>query len=297
MEIEATEGPAALSLACDVFGEGEIHLHKVSGRSRPDIGSPGVKTELLSAQDPNALLQALAVLRSGGLVAFPTDTVYGVGALVFDGAAVERIYAAKGRPVEKAIPVLLADPADLAKVTLQVPDTAGRLAARFWPGALTLVVPKHPCLPELVSATATVGVRVPDHAVARGLLRAAGPLAVTSANLSGQASPSTAQEVFTQLGGRIALILDGGKTPGGTPSTVVDCSGSEPHVLREGPIAEAEIRAVLGFVSLILALIPRHVAFILVRIMNIVFSSSTQTPQDLGESATGFAIKDGGSCQ
>ncbi|MGB8213692.1 MAG: L-threonylcarbamoyladenylate synthase [Anaerolineales bacterium] len=205
-----------------------------------------MKTELLSAQDPNALLQALAVLRSGGLVAFPTDTVYGVGALVFDGAAVERIYAAKGRPVEKAIPVLLADPADLAKVTLQVPDTAGRLAARFWPGALTLVVPKHPCLPESVSATATVGVRVPDHAVARALLRAAGPLAVTSANLSGQASPSTAQEVFTQLGGRIALILDGGKTPGGTPSTVVDCSGSEPHVLREGPIAEAEIRAVLG---------------------------------------------------
>ena len=205
-----------------------------------------MKTEILSAQEPGTLARALAVLHKGGLVAFPTDTVYGVGALAFNGAAVGSIYTAKDRPVEKAIPVLIGDPADLAKVTLEVPDAAVRLAARFWPGPLTLVVPKHPDLPETVSVTATVGVRVPDHAVARALLLAAGPMAVTSANLSGQPSPSTAQEVFAQLGGRIALIIDGGKTPGGIPSTVVDCSGTELLILREGPISKDEIRAVLG---------------------------------------------------
>jgi L-threonylcarbamoyladenylate synthase len=112
---------------------------------------------------------------------------------------------------------------------------------------LTLVVVKHPDLPENVSSTATVGVRVPDHPVARALLRAAGPMAVTSANLSGQPSPSTAQEVMAQLGGRIALIIDGGKAPGGVPSTVVDCvDEAEPRILRLGPVSEREIRTVLG---------------------------------------------------
>jgi L-threonylcarbamoyladenylate synthase len=207
-----------------------------------------MKTEILSAQDPGTLAQALAVLDKGGLVAFPTDTVYGVGALAFNGMAVGSIYTAKDRPVEKAIPVLIGETADLAKVTLEVPGVAVRLAARFWPGPLTLVVPRHPDLPETVSASPTVGVRVPDHSVARALLLAAGPMAVTSANLSGQPSPSSAQEVFAQLGGRIALIIDGGKTPGGVPSTVVDCSEPEPLILRAGPILEDEIRAVFGLV-------------------------------------------------
>ena len=107
-------------------------------------------------------------------------------------------------------------------------------------------MPKHPDLPETVSVTPTVGVRVPDHTIAQALLLAAGPMAVTSANLSGRPSPSTAREVLTQLGGRIALIIDGGKTPGGVASTVVDCSGPEPLILREGPISKEEIRAVLG---------------------------------------------------
>ena len=115
-----------------------------------------MKTEILQAQDPGTLAHALAVLQNGGLVAFPTDTVYGVGALAFNGAAVAGIYTAKDRPVEKAIPVLIGDPADLAKVTLEVPGPAARLAARFWPGPLTLVVPKHPDLPETVSATSAV---------------------------------------------------------------------------------------------------------------------------------------------
>jgi len=205
-----------------------------------------MKTEILLAQDAGTLARALAVLQNGGLVAFPTDTVYGVGALAFNDAAVGDIYTAKDRPVEKAIPVLIGATADLEKVTLEVPAAAVRLAARFWPGPLTLVVPKHPNLPDTVSVTSTVGVREPDHTVARALLVAAGPMAVTSANLSGQASPCTAQEVFAQLGGRIALIIDGGKTPGGVPSTVVDCTGEEIVILRAGPILEDEIRAVLG---------------------------------------------------
>ncbi len=191
--------------------------------------------------------RALEILHNGGLVAFPTDTVYGLGALAFDGAAVESIYAAKDRPVEKAIPVLLGSADDLTKVADYVPEMALTLAARYWPGPLTLVVPKHPDLPEAVSAAPTVGVRVPDHAAARALLQAAGPLAATSANLSGQPSPSTAEEVLAQLGGRIPLILDGGKTAGGIPSTVVDCLGAEPKILREGPISSLEIFKSLGF--------------------------------------------------
>ena len=202
-------------------------------------------TLILPADHLDALPQALQILRSGGLVAFPTDTVYGVGALAFDATAIEKIYEAKGRSTEKAIPILLGDAADLEQVTAQVSEMSLRLAGRFWPGPLTLVVPKHPSLPEAVSTSPTVGVRVPDHLVARALLRAAGPMAVTSANLSGQASPSTAQEVYAQLGGRILLILDGGGTPGGVPSTVVNCLGTEPQVLREGPITLAQILAVL----------------------------------------------------
>jgi L-threonylcarbamoyladenylate synthase len=203
-------------------------------------------TLILPADHPNALTQALQILQSGGLVAFPTDTVYGVGALAFDAAAIEKIYAAKGRSTEKAIPILFGDAADLEQVTAQVSEMALRLAGSFWPGPLTLVVPKHTSLPEAVSTAPTVGVRVPDHPVARALLRAAGPMAVTSANLSGQASPCTAQEVYAQLGGRIPLILDGGGTPGGVPSTVVNCLGVEPQILREGPITLAKIQAVLA---------------------------------------------------
>ena len=200
-----------------------------------------MKTEIITANSPNAIPKALEVLQAGGLVAFPTDTVYGVGALAFDGKAVESIYKAKDRPIEKAIPILIGDTEDITKISSEVPPMAKKLAERFWPGPLTIVVPKHLSLPDSVSAKNTVGVRVPDHLVARSVLRAAGPMAVTSANLSGQPSPSTAQEVFTQLNGRIALILDGGKTPGGVPSTLVDCTGSQPIVVRQGPISLNQI--------------------------------------------------------
>ena len=205
-----------------------------------------METIILPTDKDDSISRALEILKHGGLVAFPTDTVYGVGALAFDAKAVESIYAAKDRPVEKAIPILIGGPEDLDKVTAEVPPIAAKLAARFWPGPLTLVIPKHPNLPDVVSASPTVGVRVPDHPVARALLRAAGPMAVTSANISGQASPKNAEEVSRQLNGRIPLILDGGETPGGVPSTVVNCLGTEPVILREGPVTFKDIQFVLA---------------------------------------------------
>ena len=204
-----------------------------------------MKTIVLPTNISDAISQALEVLENGGLVAFPTDTVYGVGALAFNAEAVKSIFAAKDRPVEKAIPILIGGPEDLDKVSIEVSVIAEKLAARFWPGPLTLVIPKHPNLPDVVSATPTVGVRVPDHPIARALLRVAGPMAVTSANISGQESPKSARDVYRQLNGCIPLILDGGETPGGVSSTVVDCLGVEPVILREGSVTLEEIQSVL----------------------------------------------------
>lgn len=204
-----------------------------------------MQTEILPGSSNEAIARALRVLKAGGLVAFPTDTVYGVGTLAFDGIAIESIYLAKDRPLEKAIPVLIGDVADLEKVGMDVPEVVRRLAARFWPGPLTLLIPKRADLPEAVSTTATVGVRIPNHEMARALLRAAGPMAVTSANISGRQSPVTAQAVFEQLGGRIPLIIDGGRTPGGIPSTLVDCTTAELKILREGPLRLADLLSAL----------------------------------------------------
>jgi len=201
---------------------------------------------ILLPANAEAIRTALEILQGGGLVAFPTDTVYGVGALAFDGKAVESIHTAKDRPIEKAIPVLIGDAEEMEKVGMDIPDAAYKLAARFWPGPLTVVIPKKRTLPESISATDTIGVRVPDHEIARALLRAAGPMAVTSANISGQLSPSTAQEVLAQLGGRIDLIIDGGITPGGVPSTIVDCTRDDIKILREGPITLEQIRLKLS---------------------------------------------------
>lgn len=201
-----------------------------------------MKTEIVPASQ---LQQALTVLQNGGILAFPTDTVYGLGALAFDNPAIESIYTAKDRPIEKAIPILIGDLSDLDKVAENIPAMALRFASRFWPGPLTCIVPKKQTLPPAVSATSTVAVRIPNHTDALALLRAACPMAVTSANISGQPSPSTAEEVYAQLNGRIPLILDGGKTPGGIPSTLVDCTGNEPIILREGPISLGELLSAL----------------------------------------------------
>jgi L-threonylcarbamoyladenylate synthase len=202
-----------------------------------------MKTTILPIDHPEAVMRALALLKKGKLVAFPTDTVYGLGASAFNGQAIEEIYIAKSRPVEKSIPILIGEKQDLEQVAVEIPELARKLADRFWPGPLTLVVPKRADLPRQVSSTAAVGVRMPDHPFALNLLHRAGPMAVSSANLSGQDSPTTAEEVMDQLSGRISLILDGGRTPGGIPSTVVDCLGAEVAILREGPISRDQILA------------------------------------------------------
>jgi L-threonylcarbamoyladenylate synthase len=184
------------------------------------------------------IAEAVYVLRGGGLVAFPTDTVYGVGTCAFDAQAVERLYAAKERPPGKAIAILLARSQDVDLVAQEVPPVGRRLAAQFWPGPLTLVLARRAALPDvLASGGATVAVRVPDHPLARALISAlAAPLAATSANLSGQPDPVSADEVLAQLGGRIDLVLDGGPCPGGKPSTVIDLTVQPPALLRPGPI-------------------------------------------------------------
>jgi L-threonylcarbamoyladenylate synthase len=187
-------------------------------------------------------------LRAGGLVAFPTDTVYGVGVLASEAEAVQRLFEAKRRPRDKAIPILLASAEQLERVVSEVPEAARRLAAAFWPGALTLVLRKGEGFESAALAGGdTVAVRVPDHPVARELIERAGePLAGTSANLSGQPSPLTAEEVREQLGEAVDTVVDGGRCRGEVPSTVVDTTVEPLRVLREGPISRDDLERALG---------------------------------------------------
>ena len=204
-------------------------------------------TEWVKADDPLAAERAAEVIRAGGLVILPTDTVYGVAADWRQPEAVAALYAAKKRPPDKAIPILLADPDHLSVISHNVPEAARELAAAFWPGPLTVAVPKRPEVPDIVSTYPTVGVRIPDHDAARTAIRACGgALAVTSANISGGPNAATAQAAAEALGEAVALVLDGGECPGGEPSTVVDVSGDDLVVLREGPISKAALLAALG---------------------------------------------------
>jgi L-threonylcarbamoyladenylate synthase len=208
--------------------------------------SMALETEVVRAIDESALHRAVAVLESGGLVAFPTDTVYGVAALPWNVGAVMRLYVAKQRPAGLPIPLLLSDADQLGRVATLAPACAP-LTERFWPGGLTLVLPKTEAVPDVVSPGPTVAVRVPNLPLARDLIRGAGGvLAVTSANISGQPSPVTATEAEEQLSGRIDLIVDGGPCPGGVPSSLLDCTASPPRLLRRGAISEESLRAVVG---------------------------------------------------
>ncbi len=202
-------------------------------------------TEVIHANRRGVVRRAADVLRAGGLVAFPTDTVYGLAAMPTDRAAVARIYQVKGRNAGRPISLLLSDADRLAEVAV-APQGARPLMRRFWPGGLTLVLPKTAAVFDEVSKGPTIGVRIPDLPLARELIRAAGGiLAVTSANRSGELSPLTAAEVLEQLGEQIELLIDGGPCRGGVPSTVLDCTVWPPVILRHGAIAESEIRAAL----------------------------------------------------
>ncbi len=203
-------------------------------------------TEIISLSHPDVFSQAAAVIQADGIVAFPTDTVYGIGVSAFNRKAIEKIYNVKGRSHLKAIPILVGDVANLAQITPPIPLYIQQIIDNFWPGALTLVLPLLPELPGNLSPRPTVGLRLPDHDQVRRLLRETGPLAATSANLSGEPSALTANEVLQQLEGRIDLILDGGPVPGGHASTVLDCSGEKLKVLREGPISFAAIHQVIN---------------------------------------------------
>lgn len=201
------------------------------------------EAQLVNADSPSAIAQAGEAVRRGGLVAFPTDTVYGLAADVWNPRAIARIYQVKGRPQLKAIPVLLPDLAALPAVVQPQPDSILALARRFWPGPLTLVLKRLQKLPSEISSTDSIGVRVPDHQFALALLASTGPLAVSSANRSGGQSARTARRVQLELGEQIELIVDGGRTPGGVPSTVIDCTVDPPRLLREGPVTlEAVLR-------------------------------------------------------
>jgi L-threonylcarbamoyladenylate synthase len=202
----------------------------------------------LAAPDADAVAQAAAVLRSGGLVAFPTETVYGLGANALDAEAVTRIFTAKGRPATNPVIVHVADVADVATVSTAWPASAAALAERFLPGPLTLVLPRGPAVPDVVTAGGpTVAVRCPSHPVARALIRAAGvPVAAPSANRSTELSPTRAEHVMKGLDGRINLVLDGGPCPGGIESTVVDVTGEQVRLLRPGLVTAPMVVAVVG---------------------------------------------------
>jgi len=192
------------------------------------------------AADAAGIARAAELLRAGELVAFPTDTVYGIGCRTGDEAALSRIYAAKRRDPEKAVPWLIGSMGALG-AGFRADDRAARLAERFWPGAVTLVLPAS-------DGTGTQAFRVPAHDVALALLAATGPLAVTSANRSGEPETLDADDVSIAFAdsNEPSAILDGGRVPGGVASTVVDLSGPVARLLREGAVSRAEIEAVIG---------------------------------------------------
>ena len=205
-------------------------------------------TARLLPDDAAGRAAAAATLRAGGLVAMPTDTVYGVGVALDAKDGLARLFAAKDRPLDRAIVLLVADLEQAASVGVLSP-AARILAERYWPGGLTLVLAQAPGarLPAVLTAgAATIGVRIPDHECPRALARELGPLPVSSANISGRPDALDAAGVLAQLGERVELILDGGPARGGVPSTVVDCSGEEPRVLRAGAISADDIAAALA---------------------------------------------------
>lgn len=207
-------------------------------------------TRILAATpDPESpeIQEAARILRSGGLVAFPTETVYGLGAAALDAAAVQRIFDAKGRPATNPLIIHVADTDQARALTTTWPQSAQQLADRFWPGPLTLVLPKQPHVPSIVTAGLdTAAIRVPAHPIARALLEAAGiPIAAPSANRSMELSPTRAVHVAKSLGDRVQLILDGGPTDVGIESTVLDLSVEPPVILRPGSITAREIAEIV----------------------------------------------------
>ncbi len=214
--------------------------------------------------DPEAIAEAAAVIRSGGTVAFPTETVYGLGANGLDPAAVERIFIAKGRPRRNPLILHVASTEQARRLVTDWPVVADNLAARFWPGPLTLILPRAAMIPDLVTAgLPSVALRMPSHSVALALIRKSGvPIAAPSANTSGCPSPTLAEHVLSDLDGKIDLILDGGPTNVGVESTILDLTGEQPVLLRPGGVTREDLEQVLGEVLVHDTAMPGAVAVI-----------------------------------
>src|SRR3989442_4849939 len=197
--------------------------------------------------DPSSIERAAALLCAGEIVVFPTETVYGLGADALETSAVERIFAAKGRPFSDPLIVHIADEAALEQLTTSIPPQVRQLARSFWPGPLTLILPRSPLVPKLVTAgLETVAVRMPRHPVALALIRAAAsPIAAPSANRFMHVSPTTAQHALADLRGRVPLILDAGPCEIGVESTVLDLCSEVPRILRPGGVSLEALRAIL----------------------------------------------------
>lgn len=201
--------------------------------------------------EPEKIAAAGAVIRQGGLVGFPTETVYGLGANAWDKEAVARIFQAKGRPGDNPLIVHVADPATVRELAADLPPLGEELISRFWPGPLTLILPRQARVPDEVTAGLdTVAVRMPDHLVALALIKAAGvPIAAPSANLSGRPSPTEAGHVLADMNGRVEVILDGGQTGVGVESTVLDLTASVPSILRPGGVTAEALAEIIGRVA------------------------------------------------
>lgn len=221
----------------------------------PEGAAPSLQDRLVDCTDPQArsaaLERAAEAVREGKVVVLPTDTVYGVGADAFDVVAVAMVLAAKHRGRDMPPPVLVPNPRTVDGLASDVPMYAKILMRQFWPGPLTVVVRAQPSLQwDLGETNGTVALRMPDDEVALGLLAEVGPLAVTSANLTGRPAATTGREALDQLGGAVAVYLEDGPRTGGLPSTIVDCTGEEPVVLRLGALSAEQLRQVLGTTTL-----------------------------------------------
>ena len=211
-----------------------------------------MQTEVIRIERNNINAQIMqkagSILKSGGLVAFPTETVYGLGADALNTEAAEKIYAAKGRPSDNPLIIHIADMGHLDKIVKYVPDEAQKLADAFWPGPLTMILNKSACVPYgTTGGLDTVAVRMPSDKIAQELIRRGGGyVAAPSANISGRPSPTTAQHVYEDMNGRIPLILDGGAVEIGLESTIVDLTADVPVILRPGYISLAMVQAILG---------------------------------------------------
>jgi len=211
-----------------------------------------VENDVEKLQSCSQIVDAARLLRDGEVVAFPTETVYGLGANALSNESVEKIFLAKGRPSDNPLIVHIGDKAQLSAVVQHVPEKGNRLMEAFWPGPLTIILPKTDRVASSVTAGLdSVGVRMPDHPLALALIREAGvPIAAPSANRSGRPSPTTADHVMTDLNGRVAGVLDGGPTGVGVESTVIDVTVDPPVILRPGGVTKEQLEAVIGQVEL-----------------------------------------------